>query len=166
MGVSDWLERRRLLKAFEGAKNWPPKRPPHLTPANYRVYYSDGFSQETSLLPDEISRWVAACNSDTDKLRSPHPIVRVIDVSGLTVWPTASPDAAPPIKSNAVLKELFVGLVGWLWVAVAIWSLYYLTRVLFFDGSWLIFFGMIFAVWCLDHVTLYYQLEKERRIKG
>jgi hypothetical protein len=89
MGLSDWLERRRLLKAFNAAKNWPPRRPPELTPADYRVYYSDGFSQETRLLPSEITRWVAACNSDSDKRRSPHPIIRIIDASGSIVWPNA-----------------------------------------------------------------------------
>jgi hypothetical protein len=45
-----------LQKAFEAAKNWPPKRPPEMTPATYRVIYSDGVTQETRLIPSEIEK--------------------------------------------------------------------------------------------------------------
>lgn len=77
-------ETAELQAAFEAAKNYPPKRPPEMTPATYRVLYSDGVTQETRLIPAEIEKWVAASNkAEADK---PYRIVRVIDPQGRVVW--------------------------------------------------------------------------------
>jgi hypothetical protein len=73
-----------MLSAFEAAKNYPPKRPPEMTPATYRVIYSDGVTQETRLIPAEIEKWVTASNkAEADK---PYRIVRVLDPEGRVVW--------------------------------------------------------------------------------
>jgi hypothetical protein len=170
MSVSDWLERRRVLKAFEAAKNWPPKRAPEHTPADYRIIYSDGYQQETRLLPSEINRWALACNNDSDKQRSPYPIVKIVDAGGLTVWPIdatdghASPENLPPSKAKAIFKELFVGVVGWVWIAALLCTIYYLVRATIFDGSWSVFFGCAAAAWLLYRASLHFQLEKERTL--
>lgn len=74
----------QLQSAFVAAKNWPPKRPPEMTPATYQVIYSDGVTQQTRLLPAEIEKWIAASNeADADK---PYRIVRVVDPQGQVVW--------------------------------------------------------------------------------
>jgi hypothetical protein len=78
------LERNRVV--LEAAKNWPPKRPPELTPATYRVVYSDGASQETLLTPEEINRWATASNRDAEG-KFPHRIIRVVNERGVVVWP-------------------------------------------------------------------------------
>jgi hypothetical protein len=71
-------------KAFDAAKNWPPKRPPEMTPASYQVIYSDEVTQETRLTPAEIENWVAeSSKADADK---PYRIVRVLDPQGKVVW--------------------------------------------------------------------------------
>lgn len=73
-----------LQKAIEAAKTWPAKRAPELTPATYRVIYSDGVTQETRLVPAEIEKWVTASNkAEVDK---PYRIVRVLDPQGHIVW--------------------------------------------------------------------------------
>jgi hypothetical protein len=84
-----------LQKALEAAKNWPPKRPPEMTPGNYRVIYSDGVTQETCLIPAEIEKWVIASNkAEADK---PYRIVRVLDAQGHVVW--GEPDQSSPEPS-------------------------------------------------------------------
>lgn len=73
-----------LQSAFDAANNWPPKRPPKMTPATYQVLYSDGVTQETRLMPAEVERWVAESNkADANK---PYRIVRVVDPQGHVVW--------------------------------------------------------------------------------
>jgi hypothetical protein len=70
-----WLEQRRLRKAYEAAKNWPPKRAPEMTPATYRVVYTDGKSEETRLSPNEIEGWAVRCNNDNTNRRKPYQIL-------------------------------------------------------------------------------------------
>jgi hypothetical protein len=74
-----------LRRAFENAKNWPPKRPPEMTPATYRVVFSDGKVQDTELLPREIDSWATLSNKDAEG-KFPYRIVRIIDPNGSTVW--------------------------------------------------------------------------------
>jgi hypothetical protein len=73
----------RLQRAYEAAKNWPPKRPPELTPATYQVIYADGLTQERRFIPGEIARWVTASNKQG---AGKYLIVRVIDANGRIVW--------------------------------------------------------------------------------
>jgi hypothetical protein len=63
----DWFERRRLQKAFDAAKNWPPKR--QETGKTYRAIYSDGVSQNVELYPSEIERWASESNKESKKSR-------------------------------------------------------------------------------------------------
>jgi hypothetical protein len=82
--LEDHADAAAVQGAFEVAKNWPPKRPPELTPATYQVVYSDGVTQEERLTPAEIERWVTESNkASADK---PYRIVRVIDAQGRTAW--------------------------------------------------------------------------------
>jgi hypothetical protein len=73
-----------LQRAFDAAKDWPPKRPPEMTPATYQVVYSDGVMQETRLTPSEIENWVAESNKVN--ANKPYQIVRVLDPEGRVVW--------------------------------------------------------------------------------
>jgi hypothetical protein len=68
--ASNGRDARAVLKAFEAAQNWPPKRAPEQTAAAYHVLYSDGLSQQTQLTSDEIDRWAIASNNES---RSLHP---------------------------------------------------------------------------------------------
>jgi hypothetical protein len=63
-------------------------------------------------------------HSDSDKQRSPHSNVRIVDASGSVAWPNASP--IPPSNSKAIVKELFVSFVGWLWIAAVLCTIYLL----------------------------------------
>jgi hypothetical protein len=78
-------ETAALQKAFDAAQNWPPKRPPELTPATYQVIYSDGVKRENQLTPDEINRWAAASNKDAEG-KLPYRILRILDANGNIVW--------------------------------------------------------------------------------
>eukprot|EP01037_Dinobryon_pediforme_P017867 gene17867-18096_t len=64
-----------------------------------------------------------------------------------------------------MIKELYVSLIGWSWVAAIIAALYFLIKAIFYAGSWWSFFGSVFVVWLLYKVSLYYQLEKEREMR-
>ncbi|MGO4564812.1 hypothetical protein AB4Z52_07025 [Rhizobium sp. 2YAF20] len=80
-----WVERRRLKKALEAADKWPPKRPLHLTPATYRVFYSDSVVQEVRLTSEEIHRWAIASNALSIQ-KTGCQIVRIEDESNSVVW--------------------------------------------------------------------------------
>jgi hypothetical protein len=85
-GWRDAVHQDAMLRtAFENAKNWPPKRPPEMTPANYRVVYSDGVSQDRAFLPKEIDDWATLSNQDAEG-KFPNRVVRIIDTNGNTVW--------------------------------------------------------------------------------
>jgi hypothetical protein len=79
------LEDAMLRRAFENAKNWPPKRSPEMTPAAYRVVFSDGKCQDTVLLPSEIDGWATETNREAES-KYQGRIVRIIDPNGNTVW--------------------------------------------------------------------------------
>jgi len=92
----------------------------------------------------------------------PHSNVRIVDASGSVAWPNASP--IPPSNSKAIVKEFFVGFVGWLWIAAVLCTIYLLASAILFSGSWWLFFACAVAAWLLYRVALYFQLEKERVI--
>lgn len=56
-----------------------------MTPATYRVVFSDGKCQDTVLLPTEINDWATATNRDAEG-KHQWRIVRISDPSGSTVW--------------------------------------------------------------------------------
>jgi len=40
------------------------------------------------------------------------------------------------IRRQAIIKELYVSFIGWLWVAATLASVYYLFRAIFLGGPW------------------------------
>lgn len=68
-------------------------------------------------------------------------------------------------KTGAILKELFVGAIGWLWIAAVIFTIYQLVMVALFHGSWPVLLGSAAATWLLYRVSLHFQLEKERMMR-
>ena len=65
-------------------------------------------------------------------------------------------------RRRAMIKEIYVGLVGWAWIAMAIATVYYLAKAIFLGGSWWTVIGAAVGAWVLYRVALYYQLENER----
>ena len=63
---------------------------------------------------------------------------------------------------RGVIKELYVGLIGWAWIVACVGTVYFLFRAIFYQGSWWHFFGSVAVSWLLYRVSLYYQIEKER----
>jgi hypothetical protein len=50
---------------------------------------------------------------------------------------------------------LFVGFVGWLWIAAVLCMIYLLASAILFSGSWWLFFACAVAAWLLYRVALY-----------
>ncbi len=67
---------------------------------------------------------------------------------------------------RAMIKEAYVGLIGWIWIAMSIAAVYYFVKAIFFGGSWWTVIGVAVGTWVLYEVALYYQLEKERGERG
>jgi hypothetical protein len=65
-------------------------------------------------------------------------------------------------RRQAIIKEVYVSLIGWAWIAFCLAAAYFLLKAVFFHGSWWTFFWTSVAAWLLYQVGLYYQLEKER----
>lgn len=65
-------------------------------------------------------------------------------------------------RRQAIIKEAYIGVIGWAWMAAAIASVYFLIVAIFYGASWWRFFGCAVAAWVLYRVALYYQPEKER----
>jgi Family of unknown function (DUF6460) len=59
----------------------------------------------------------------------------------------------------AIAKELYVSVVGWIWVAAVLASLYFLVRAIFFDDGWWPVVASAAVAWVLYKVSLYYLLE-------
>ncbi len=73
----------------------------------------------------------------------------------------ASTPTQKQIRRQAIIKELYVGIIGLAWMAASVAAIYYLVRAIFFGGSWFFFFGIAALAWVLYRVALYYELEKE-----
>ena len=69
-------------------------------------------------------------------------------------------------RRQAIIKELYVSLFGWLWMAGCAAVIYYLFGAVFFDKSWWNFFGAVAVTWVLYRVSLYYLLEKEKGLRA
>jgi hypothetical protein len=66
------------------------------------------------------------------------------------------------MKARAIIKELYVGVIGWAWIAACVAAVYFLVRAVFYGGSWWEVLGSVAITWLLYRVSLYYVLEKER----
>jgi len=65
-------------------------------------------------------------------------------------------------RRKAIIKELYVSAIGWLWIAGCVAVLYYLYGAVFSDTSWWNVLGAVVATWVFYRVALFYQLERER----
>jgi hypothetical protein len=79
------LDENKLLDhqvavAFKRAKNRK------INVGTYNVLFSDGKSQETRFVPEEISGWVTKCNADAAKENKAYRVVRVVDEGGKVAW--------------------------------------------------------------------------------
>ena len=66
-------------------------------------------------------------------------------------------------RQRAIIKEVYVGLVGWAWIATCLAAVYFLVAALFFKSSWWHFVLCVVGAWMLYRVALYYRLEREGR---
>ena len=72
-----------LQIAFEIAKN---STPVNARVKAYKVIFSDGKTQDTHFLPEEISSWAAKSNTEFSKEDKPFRVVRIVDIDGKLVW--------------------------------------------------------------------------------
>ena len=66
-------------------------------------------------------------------------------------------------RRRAVIKDIYVGLVGWAWIAVSATATYFLAAALFFKAPWWHFLFCLVVAWLSYRVALYYHLEREGR---
>jgi hypothetical protein len=64
-------------------------------------------------------------------------------------------------RRQAIIKEVYVGVIAWAFIAVSL-AAYFLLKALFFHGSWRTFIGTSVGAWLLYRVSLHYASEKER----
>jgi|SRR6516225_10616261 hypothetical protein len=65
-----------------------------------------------------------------------------------------------PTSQQSWVKFLYVGVIGWIWIAASLVAVYFLVRAIFFDDKWWHVIASVAVAWFLYKVTLYYQLEK------
>jgi len=65
---------------------------------------------------------------------------------------------------RAIIKDVYVGIVGWAWIAMCLASVYFLVAALFFKNRWWHFFLCAAGAWLLYRIALYYRLENEGKI--
>ena len=67
-------------------------------------------------------------------------------------------------RTKAIVKELYVGLIGWLWIVAGVVTVYFAVIALIFGGSWWNCLGSGVIAWFLYRVSLFYVLEKQREL--
>jgi hypothetical protein len=65
---------------------------------------------------------------------------------------------------QSIAKEIYVGVVGWIWIAAVFAAIVFTVKVVFFDGVWWPVFVSAAVAWLFYKVSLYYVLEKEGRL--
>jgi hypothetical protein len=65
-------------------------------------------------------------------------------------------------RRQAIIKEVYVGVIAWAFIAVSLAAAYFLLKALFFHGSWRTFIETLVGAWLLYRVSLHYASEKER----
>jgi hypothetical protein len=75
---------------------------------------------------------------------------------------------SPPKQHTrqAISKEIYVSVVGWIWVAASLAAVYFLVRAVFFGDGWWPIVASVAAAWFLYKVSLYYVLEKSGQLKA
>jgi hypothetical protein len=66
---------------------------------------------------------------------------------------------------QAIIKEFYVGLIGWLWISGFFVTLYLTVSAIFFSGSWARALSCAFITWVLYRVTEYYYLEGQNAMR-
>lgn len=64
------------------------------------------------------------------------------------------------LRRQTIAKEIYVGIVGWIWVAAGLATLYFLVRAFFFDDVWWPVVASAAVAWVLYKVSLYYLLQR------
>ena len=67
-------------------------------------------------------------------------------------------------RRQAIIKEAYVGIIGWGWIAASLACMYFLAAAIFFGRSWWQFFASAAGSWLLFKISLYYRLESECKI--
>ncbi len=80
--VEDVTEIASMLAAFEEAKDWKPTR----QSKDYKVTFSDGKTQEQSMLPSDFPKWPIESNKMFESEGRAYRITHIVDDSGKTVW--------------------------------------------------------------------------------
>jgi cytosine/uracil/thiamine/allantoin permease len=75
------------------------------------------------------------------------------------------PPTPEEAKRRAKIKYIYVGLVGWVWMAAAVATFYFLVSAIFLGGSWWHCLASAAVAWLFYRVALYYQLETERSLR-
>ncbi len=69
------------------------------------------------------------------------------------------------LSRQSALKELYVGIVGWMWVGASLSAVYFLVRAAIFGDGWWPVVASVAAAWFLYKVSLYYVLENSDRLR-
>jgi hypothetical protein len=67
-------------------------------------------------------------------------------------------------RRQAIIKEAYVGIIGWGWIAASLACVYFLAAAILVGSSWWKFFACGAGAWLLYKIALYYQLEREGKI--
>jgi len=65
------------------------------------------------------------------------------------------------LKRQLLFEELYVGIIGWMWVAASLAAVYFIIRAVFFGDGWWRVAASAAAALFLYKVLSYYQLEKQ-----
>jgi hypothetical protein len=57
-------------------------------------------------------------------------------------------------RRHAIIKEIYVGVIGWAWIATSLASVYFFAAALFFGSSWWRFLVCAAGTWLLYQVSL------------
>jgi hypothetical protein len=63
------------------------------------------------------------------------------------------------MRRQSWVEFLYIGIIGWIWIAASLVAVYFLVRAIFFGDGWWRFVASAAAAWFLYKVTLYYQLD-------
>jgi len=66
------------------------------------------------------------------------------------------------IRRPAIAREIYVSVVGWVWVVAGLACSYFAVRAIFFDEAWWPVVVSAAVAWVLYKISLYYLLEKNR----
>lgn len=128
----------------------------------YSIHWSDGKVTLVEMFPESVPEWAWKSIALERKKLPLLNIDKITDARGTVVWPQDGP--RKPTTSD-MLWELYIGIVGWLWIGGIVVSLMLLASAVFFKGSWSWFLGAVAVTWVLWRVSLYYHLERQKDLE-